>query len=141
MAITRADKYTSSDRKNQIYSDFLSNLSPHPQSLDIVRATNDVAVIRSIRNLINTNKGDRLYQPKIGCGIREMLFEPMGPDTALTIKQQILSTIESSEPRAKIVDIKCLPNYGADGYDITVVFMLINRQEPVTTSITLYRVR
>ena len=141
MAITRADKYTASDRTNQIYSDFLTNLSPHPHSLDIVRATNDVAVTRSIRNLINTVPGDRLYQPKIGCGIRAMLFEPMGPDTAVTIKQQILTTIENNEPRAKVINITCIPDYELNGYTITVTFMLINRQEPVTTSITLYRVR
>ena len=75
--MARADRITELSAKDEIYSDFLVNLNPHPVSGMLLRFVNEKAVTRSIRNLILTNRGERLYQPKIGSDIRSILFEPM----------------------------------------------------------------
>ena len=139
--MARVDKFTASDKQNQIYSDFLTNLSSHPASNDIVRFVNENAVTRSIKNLMLTDKGERLFQPKIGSNIRRMLFEPMGPATATAISSYVSDTIEKYEPRAKVIRIDVIPNYDRNAYVISIVYFIINKQEPVTTEITLYRVR
>lgn len=139
--MARVDKFTASDKKNQIYSDFLTDLPPHPTSGDVVRFVNENAVTRSIRNLMLTNKNERLFQPNIGSNINRMLFEPMGSSTATAISGYVADTIEKYEPRAKIIGISVVPDYDRGAYTVNVSYFIINKQEPVTTQITLYRVR
>ena len=92
MAIAR-DRFDKASTKNQIYSDFLNDLTPHPVVKDIVRFTNEAAVNRSLRNLLQTDKGERLYQPTLGTDIRKLLFEPMIASTAELISKFVSDTI------------------------------------------------
>ena len=141
MAVTRADRITSTTVKDQIYSDFLADLVPHPVSKDILRFVNEHAVIRSIKNLVLTGKGERLYQPDIGGDINKMLFEPMMESTAEIISKYIQETIDNYEPRAKVLDVSVVPDYNNNLYLVTMTFMIINKEDPVTINITLDRVR
>ena len=139
--MARADKFTQTDKKNQIYSDFLTNLNKHPVSGDIVRYVNENAVVRSIKNLILTNRGERLYQPNIGSDIRSMLFEPMGSASADLISTYIQDTIQNFEPRAKVLKCDVIPQYDNNAYSVILTFFVINKQDPVTVQVTLDRVR
>ena len=139
--VTRADKNTPLSNQDQIYSDFLINLNPHPVSKDIVKFINERAVARSIRNLLSTNRGERLYQPNIGSDLTSALFEPMSDGISTSISNLIYETLEQYEPRAKILKMKIIPNYDKNLYDVTMSFMIINSQEPFTLNIALDRVR
>lgn len=141
MSTSRADRFTASDRKNQIYSDFLTDLNPHPVSGDVVRFVNENAVIRSIKNLMQTDRGERRYQPTIGSDIRKLLFEPMSSSAAEMISQFVRDTVDKHEPRAKILTISVIPNYDRNLYNIQCQIMVINKQEPVSFNVTLQRVR
>lgn len=141
MPIQKQDRFTQTDRKQQIYSDFLTDLNPHPVSGDIVRFVNENAVVRSIKNLIFTNTGERLYQPKIGSDIRKLLFEPINTVVAETLSSLIQSTIENYEPRARVIDVRVTPLPDENAYRVAMVFMVINKQDPVSFNVTLTRVR
>lgn len=141
MAITRADRITATDAKTQIYSDFLADLVPHPVSKDVLRFVNEHAVIRSVKNIILTDKGERLYQPSLGSDIKKMLFEPMLPATAELISQYIQDAIQQHEPRAKVLDVEVEPDYNNNLYKVSMTFMIINKEDPITLNITLDRVR
>lgn len=141
MAITRADRITTTTVQDQIYSDFLTDMVPHPVSKDVLRFVNEHAVIRSIKNLILTDQGERLYQPNIGSNIKRMMFEPMIESTAEIISQYIQETIDVYEPRAKVLDISVVPDYNNNLYSVTLSFMIINKEDPITVNITLDRVR
>jgi phage baseplate assembly protein W len=140
MAITK-DRFQNSDTKNQIYSDFLDDLNPHPVTGDIVRSVNEAAVSRSIRNLILTNKGERLYQPNLGSDIFKMLFEPMSDAISQILSSSIQDVIADYEPRAKVISVDAMPDYGNNAYTITVQYMIINRPSPITLNVSLTRVR
>jgi phage baseplate assembly protein W len=139
--VTRADKNTPLSNQDQIYSDFLVDLNPHPVSKDIVKFINERAVARSIRNLLSTNRGERLYQPNIGADLASALFEPMSDGMSTTISKLIYGTLEQYEPRAKILKMTIIPNYDNNLYDVTISFMIINSREPFTLNIALDRVR
>jgi hypothetical protein len=139
--VTRADKNTPLSNQDQIYSDFLTDLNPHPVSKDIVKFINERAVARSIRNLLSTNKGDRLYQPDIGSDLSNLLFEQMTDGMATTISNLIYSLLEQYEPRAKIIRLSVVPKYDRNLYDINMSFMIINSQEPFTLNVALDRAR
>jgi phage baseplate assembly protein W len=141
MSATRSDRFTQLDKKNQVYSDFLTDLNPHPVSGDIVRYVNENAVIRSIKNLIQTNRGERLYQPRIGSDLRRMLFEPLSDASASIISTYIRETIDNHEPRARVIGVDATPYYEQNLYVVTIAFFVINKQDPVSFNLTLTRVR
>jgi phage baseplate assembly protein W len=106
-----------------------------------MRFVNENAVTRAIKNLLMTNRNERLYQPNIGGDIQKLLFEPMMQSTADTLATSIRDTIDKYEPRAKVLNITVVPDYNGNAYTVNVVYMIINRQEPVSVNITLTRVR
>ena len=139
--MAKADRFTQADKANQVYSDFLTDLNTHPVTRDVVRFVNEQAVVRSIKNLLLTNRGERLYQPDIGASISKMLFEPMGSATAIQIANLARETIAEHEPRAMILDIEAIPVYERNLYVINVTILVINKQEPISFDVTLTRVR
>ena len=142
MAISRSDKFTQSSAKlTQRYSDFLIDLNPHPVVKDIVKYIDEMAVNKAIRNLILTDRGERLYQPDIGSDLRSMLFEPMSSASGELISTFIQSTIKDYEPRAVVLQVRVVPNYDKNLYTVTIVYMVINKAEPTTLNIALERIR
>ena len=139
--IKKQDTYTASDKKTELYSDFLTNLTPHPTTEDLVRSVNENAVKRSIRNLVNTDRGERLFQPDKGSRIRAMLFELMSADTAQMIKDEIFDTLTQYEPRARVHEVIVTPDDINNAYVCTVIFSVINIERPLEYSFTLSRVR
>ncbi len=140
MAIAR-DKFDKASTKFQVYSDFLNDLTPHPVVKDIVRYTNEASVNRSIRNLLRTNRGERLYQPDIGSDLQQLLFEPMIESTGDLIRKFVQNTITNYEPRAKVLNVEVKAYEESNAYSVTIYYMLINRQDPVQLTVTLDRVR
>lgn len=140
MAVVK-DRFTASDAKNQQYSDFLNDLTPHPVTKDVVRFINENAVNRSLRNLVNTNRGERLFQPEIGGDIYKLLFEPMSDAVSEMLSVSIQRVIADYEPRAKVLNVFVTPNYDGNAYLVVIEYMLINRPTPIVLNVTLTRVR
>jgi hypothetical protein len=65
----------------------------------------------------------------------------MSPMTADLLKSKILETIKTHERRVNVLDIVVLPNETSQSYEVGIVFEIINSVDPVTISLTLYRVR
>jgi phage baseplate assembly protein W len=107
----------------------------------LVKYTNEEAVKRSIRNLISTDKYDRVFQPEVGCRVRNLLFENMSSVIEQEIKGTIQETIETYEPRAQIIDIAVQSNESRQSYDVYIYFQVINSITPISINITLYRAR
>ena len=139
--MARADRFTELTNKDEIYSDFLVNLNPHPVSGVLLRFVNEKAVTRSIRNIILTNRGERLYQPDLGSDIRSLLFEPMSTFTANVLRKTIEDAITKYEPRAKVINVQVDPYEDTNRYVVTIVYMLINKTDPISVNVTLQRVR
>jgi len=137
-----ADRFSARRPNNKIaYSDFLNNLNAHPDSKQIVLSKDEVAVSRSIKNLLLTNKYERLFQPSLGCNLRHFLFEDVSPHTQASIKSQIENTIQNFEPRANLIDVIVSGYPDQNGYVITIIFYITTIANPVTLNIPLVRVR
>lgn len=124
-----------------LYSDFFTNLDNNPVSEDVAVKTNENAIRQSIRNLLMTNRGERLFQPDLGGNITAMLFENMTPQTIVSAKQQIENVINEHEPRANLIDVVVTPSFDENSLGVQVVFNVINKQEPITLDVILNRVR
>ena len=128
-------------RRYETYSDFFKDMTQSPVNADLARKVDENSVKESVRNLILTNRGERLFQPEIGCDIRQLLFENISPDTIVIAKEIIRSTIENYEPRCNIIGIDILASIDSNDIGIIVTFNIINREEPVVLTLTLDRVR
>lgn len=139
--VSRLDRITETGKQETRYSDFLTDLTPHPNTKDLVKNTNVDAVKRSIRNLIQTNRYERLMRPNLGSGVRKILFEPVTPASADMLKQYVTETIGNFEPRAKVLNVDVFTDSNNLAYTINIYFYVINIADPVSMTVTLYRVR
>lgn len=139
--VARKDTYTSTKVQPELFSDFFTDFNIHPIKKDLVRHINEDAVKRSIRNLILTNRGDRLYNQTLGSDIRNMLFEPATSVTEATVKSLITTMIENYEPRANLEDVSVVSDPDENSLYVTIVFSVINKQEPITLELILDRIR
>lgn len=135
MAITPITK------KRILYSDVPKDLTIHPVSNDVSRLLNENAVKESIKNLVLTNRGERLFQPDVGCDITSQLFETFAEDTVDTIRNMVIETLDAYEPRAEILDVDVEGRIDSNEITVTVTFLVINSEEPSTVEIILNRIR
>ena len=124
-----------------VYSDFFTDLDKHPIRSTVLRKTNVDAVKQSLRNLMLTDRGERLFQPNLGGNIRAMLFENITAQTFLTMQEHIRDVIEAHEPRADVIDVYIAQTSQEHEVQVTIVFRVVNVQEPVTLELLLERVR
>ena len=59
----------------------------------------------NIRNLLLTNKGERVGQPEFGCGLLNVLFEPMSDDLLEDVRTEIEDSIAFWLPHVTINNI------------------------------------
>mgnify|MGYP003155357984 FL=1 len=124
------------------FKDLNITFKKHPVTNDVVVSRDASAIKQAIVSLLLTNRGERLMNPKYGSDIRSYLFEPLDYGTAAQIKANIRSTIDRFEPRISISDLKCLPNYNDNGFDVEMTYIIRGSDEPpVTVDIFLERTR
>ena len=124
-----------------VYSDFFTDFDKHPIRNTLLRKTNVDAVKQSLRNLLLTDRGERPFQPKLGGHIRAMLFENITSQTFITMQEHIKDVIEAHEPRADVIDVVVAQTFNDHEIQVTIVFRVVNVQEPVTLELILERVR
>lgn len=139
--VTRVKTSTPVRRKQELYSDFFTDLLSLDVTRDIAKAVNEDAVKQSIRNLLLTNRGDRLFNNTLGSDIYSLLFENSSPALEQTLSDYIKTTIENYEPRAELIDV--IVDSEADEHEVLVVinFRVLNKTEPVSLELVLNRIR
>ena len=138
---TRADKFTQIGGQSEVFSDFLNSFSIHPVTGTLAKTTNVNAVRQSIKNLILTNYGERMFQPQVGSDIIRHLFEPMNTLTAKDISESITLTVKHNEPRAQLLNVDVRESSDYNSVVVNIVFSLINTNTPISMDVTLKRVR
>jgi phage baseplate assembly protein W len=108
---------------------------------DIYKKQDAAAVKQAIKNLILTNHLEKPFQPLYGGNITSYFFELAYDETADEIRDDIISAIETYEPRAKVIDVivDVKPDYNSIA--VTIEFKVINTEELVTFTTTVLRLR
>ncbi len=124
-----------------VFTDLDPNLTRSTKTGDVLSSKDDTAVRVSIRNLLSTAYGERLFQPTIGCAIRNLLFEPIDAITTLELKDRVLQTIRNHEPRVGnvIVDVVAMPDQNE--YEVTIEYSIVAVGKVDKISVTLERLR
>ena len=126
----------------QTFKDLSVTFKKHPVTDDLVAVKDKAAIVQSITGLLLTRKGERPFQPELGCDIQDLLFEPLDFASAGTIKQEIRNTINRYEPRAIVEQLRCEPDYDNNGYNVELQYTIIGREDaPVAVEFILERTR
>ena len=126
---------------NNIYSDIDFTFTKKPVVGDVALSYDEKAVTRSIRNLLSTNHYERPFNPDIGSNINGLLFEPISPFTANSLKNEISTTIKNYEPRATLQDIQVSAQVDKNAYSVYLSFYIENATLPTTITLLLERNR
>lgn len=124
-----------------LYRDFNANFLRHPVTGKLVTVSDVNAVKQSIRNLIATNQGERLYQPLVGSDVRSLLFENIDAVTVDIARRLVREAIENYEPRATVLGVEVFEDNTGNGIVININFTVDNSQEAVDLDITLERLK
>lgn len=128
-------------KTRELYADFHKDLTLNPVSLDLARKINEESIKESIKNLLLTDKGERFYRPNLGSDIRKLLFDNLTLDTIVIAEEMIKSTIRSYEPRCDLIDVDVTSSIDDNTLYATVIFSVTNREDPITLTVVLDRVR
>ena len=87
------------------------------------------AVKVNVLNILNTEKGERVFQPNLGCRLKRFLFEPYSEEMIAQIQDVIIESLNYWLPFVLIryIDVKMSDNFTGDGYStlkISVGFSL-----------------
>lgn len=136
---TRSDKFTELINKPIKFSDISINLDVHPNTSDLIRITNENSIKKQMKNLLLTDKYERVFLPSYGCSIRSILFENLTDQTALIVKDIIIEAVKNHMPHVRVLAVQVIPI--DQGVSIEIVFVALNIEGNQTLSFYLDRVR
>ena len=117
-------------RKSRAFKDISLSFSPHPITKDLPVLTNERAIVRSVRNLVETIPTERFFNSLIGTDIRGSLFENFSRNTAIIIEDQVRETINNFEPRVDNVRVEVNASVDTNTLDVKVLFDIIGLEAP-----------
>ena len=139
--LSRADVLINNNKRAELNSDFLTNFAVSPVGNQLGRVVNDKSIVQSLKNIISTDIGERLFQPSIGSDVRRMLFENMAEDNLSMVSSFIQTAILRNEPRVSLIKIDVSSYPEENGLAITIYYSLINNPDPLSFTFILKRVR
>jgi phage baseplate assembly protein W len=123
------------------FKDVDLNFRRHPITKDLIKRQGELSIKQSIMSLLMTSPGERLFQPGLGSGIYNMLFEPMGSMVSVRLERSISSIINKHEPRFQTTSVGVVPAFQENGYNITISGTIRNTNQEVDIDFFLERLR
>ena len=108
---------------------------------DIFKKTNAAAVKQSIRNLLLTNFTERPFMHRFGGNLTDMLFRLSTEIDDANLENDIISSIQTYEPRAQVLSINSVISADNNEVRVTVRFLVISTLQQDTVEINLTRLR
>ena len=123
------------------YKDIDISLQKNPLTGDIYSITDNDAVKRSVRLLVLTSLGEKLFHPEIGSAVYSSLFENLDASTTLVIQRTIQDALNNWEPRVKLLKVQVDPLADQNSVNVSIYFYINNVPNPVSVTVNLERIR
>ncbi len=117
-------------RKSRAFKDISLSFSPHPVTKDLPVLTNERAISRSVRNLVETIPTERFFESNLGTDVRDSLFENFSRSTVMIIEDQIREVVSNYEPRVNNVGIKVNAQPDLNNFEVRVFFDIVGLPFP-----------
>ena len=120
-----------SPRKSKAFKDISLSFDPHPVTKDIPILSNERAITRSVRNLVETIPTERFFDSNLGTNIRELLFENMTASSVMIIEDMVRNTIRNYEPRVGDIGVEVDAVPDDNSVNVRVLFEIIGLEAPL----------
>ena len=117
-----------SQRQSRAFKDISLSFKKHPVTNDIISLTNENAIKRSVRNLVETINEERFFNPLIGSNVKNSLFEQADSTVLVTLKTQIETTINNFEPRVALTDVSCVHPPDTNNLEVSINYDIIGQE-------------
>lgn len=119
------------------YKDLSLDFTPHPVSGDVRPVTDEVAIKRSLSNLIKTRRGTRPFRPDYGSDVYKYAFSS-GIFAESQLNESVYNCIKKFEPRVNVTKIKS--TIGENSVEVIVNYNIINTNIKTTLETTIKKV-
>ena len=117
-------------RKSRAFKDISLSFNPHPVTKDLPVLVNERAIVRSVRNLVETIPTERFFNSLIGTDIRDSLFDNFTSVTVTIIEDQIRTTLRNFEPRVNNVGVEVDGFPDSNAINVKVLFDIVGLEIP-----------
>ena len=117
--------------KSQRFKDISLSFIPHPVTKDLPILANERAIIRSVRNLVETIPTERFFNSNLGSSIRDMLFDNFAGSSVMIIEDMIRTTVRNYEPRVGDIGVEIDMQPELNNVKVKVLFDIIGLEAPV----------
>ena len=117
-------------RKSRAFKDISLSFSPHPVTKDLPVLTNERAITRSVRNLVETIPSERVFNSLLGTSIRDSLFDNFDRTTVMIIEDEVRQVLANFEPRVTNVGVKVSANPDDNFLSVDVFFEIVGLDLP-----------
>lgn len=117
-------------RVSRGFKDLSMSFLVNPINYDLIGLKNESAIARAVRNLVLTQPGERFFNENLGSRVSAALFENMDEITAGFIQQEIEDTINTYEPRVKLIEVKVSPNFDNNEFNVTISYEIVGIDVP-----------
>jgi len=115
-------------RQSRRFKDISLSFKRHPVTNDILALTNEDAIKRSVRNLVETVNEERFFNSLIGSHVRESLFEIPYNTIRATLRTQIENSILNFEPRVNLTDVIINHPNDTNDLEVTVRYDIVGQE-------------
>ena len=141
MAVYDSQTQSKSTRNSRPFRDIDLDFGRNTITNDVNVVEDVIAIKRSVRNLVQTNFYERPFQPELGCGIRELLFEPFTPMTKVFLQRKIEEVLINYEPRIQLQNVAVDDDQDNNRLVVDIYFYVVGVPGPQQVSTFLQRVR
>ena len=117
--------------KSKGFKDISLSFEPHPVTKDIPILANERAIVRSVRNLVETIPSERFFDSNLGTPIREMLFDNFSGSSVMIIEDMVRTTVRNYEPRVGDIGIEVDARPDSNAIDVKVLFEIVGIEAPL----------
>ena len=118
------------ERVSQGFKDISMTFQVNPLNSDLIGLKNENAIARSVRNIVFTLPGEKFFDEDFGSRISASLFENIDDISAAEIVDEIKQSINNYEPRVELLDVKAMPNFDNNQFDVRIVYEIIGADVP-----------
>ena len=117
-------------RVSKSFKDVSMSFKFNPLSGDLIGLKNENAIARAVRNIVLTTPGEKFFDPDFGSSVSEILFENVDEITAISIEDEIKSSLKNYEPRVELINVTVDPNFDANQFDVRITYRIVGIDIP-----------
>ena len=117
-------------RTSRGFKDISLSFLPHPVTKDLPILLNERAIVRSVRNIVETIPTEKFFDSLFGTDVRDSWFENFTTSTVTILEDQIRTSILNYEPRVENIHVEVDGKPDLNALEIVIFFDIVGLDVP-----------